>query len=149
MAALSQIFIRASCDSCHAQHSSRRNTLYHLHWVSHCSSILLLARWTQCEVAMLNTEESFSLSNQPYVHWNVRTVDTHISTCFSSIWVPHQGTPWWLQSRWWRLRSARTCRRFRIMFTFQCISDWFDKLNFALMHSMCNIKIEGSCLMGI
>jgi len=33
MTALSQVFVRASCDSCHAEHSSRRNTLYYLHWV--------------------------------------------------------------------------------------------------------------------
>ena len=78
--------------------------------------------------------QKFILSDQPYMHWNVNTIDTHSPTCFSTNWVPSSGspciirscrspyigencvttltdikTPWWCHSR-----SAETWRRMSI-----------------------------------
>jgi hypothetical protein len=113
------VFVRASCDSFHAVHSSRRNMLYYLHWVVEVARIPC-GCWPGSVMLVYLTLKIHSL-NQPYMHWNMNTVDIQSRTCFSTFWVPHQGTPLWLQSKWWHLRSVKTCRRLCIMFTFQCV----------------------------
>jgi hypothetical protein len=48
----------------------------------------------------------FSLSNQPYLHCNVHTMDTQSAIWFGTSWVPSWGTPWWRHKR-----SVETCNR--------------------------------------
>jgi len=77
---------------CSTQQKKKHAVLSAFGW-SHCRSIFLLTRWSQCDVNILNTEESFTLSNQPSVHWNVNTIDAQFPACYSSFWVPHQELP--------------------------------------------------------
>jgi hypothetical protein len=67
----------------------------------------------------------FSLWNQPYMRWNMNTVDAQYPTCFGTAWVPLSGNRHFFSTiisdaiSWsWHSRSAETCRRL----CFCCVS---------------------------
>lgn len=60
--------------------------------------------------------QNLNLSNQFYMHWNVITKYSQFPTCFSTSWV---------------LKHAGDC--LSLMFTFQCMKGWFDKLKAVIL----------------
>ena len=80
----------------------------------------------------------FNLSDQPYMHWNVNTIDTQFPTSFGTSYVPL-----WTNSKdtnvtyirtpcWWHSGSAETCRILCIYCVHIAVHKrLFDRLHFA------------------